>query len=90
MGFFVLYVQNGSVHSLRSLSFFVVFSAVSNGSRNCNAETEVYLDLLSTIPSAVIRSMNNYLLNKLMHDLRSKLIDMVVLMNYIDKRVHIS
>ena len=56
---------------LRSLSLFVVLHTVSNGSRYGNIEAIAYLDFLSTIPTALVRSMNNYLTDKLVQNHRA-------------------
>ena len=65
---------------LRSLSLFVVLHTVSNGSRYGNIKAIVNLDLLSTMPAALVRSVNYDLLNKFVHDLRRQLRDMLILL----------
>ena len=51
---------------LCSLSLFVVLHAVSNGSRYGNIETIVYLDLLCAVTAALVRSVNDDLLDQFM------------------------
>ena len=55
---------------LRSLSFFVVLHTVSNGSRYCDIEAIINVDLLCAVTSALIGGMNGDLLDKFVHDLR--------------------
>ncbi len=50
---------------VRILSLFVVLHTVSDSSCNCNVETIVDLDLLSTMPTALVRSVNDDLFNQL-------------------------
>ena len=75
---------------LRNLFLFVVFSAVSYCRSDSHIKSKVYLYLLSTMPIALFRSVNNYLLDKFMHDLGSKFRDMLILLHYLYKGVHIS
>ncbi len=74
---------------LRSLSLFVVFHAVSDGSSYSNIEAIVNLNLLSAMTAALVRSMNDDLLNKLVHYLRRKLCDMLILLYCFDESCHI-
>ena len=74
---------------LCSLSLFVVLHTVSNGSRYGNIKTIVNLNLLSAMTTAFIRSVNDDLLDKLMHDLRGKLRDMLILLYRPDECCHI-
>ena len=70
---------------LCSLSLFVVLHTVSDRSRYCDIEAIINVDLLSTMPTALMGSVNNDLLDKLMHDLRGKLRDMLILLYYSDE-----
>ena len=74
---------------LHSLSLFVVLHTVSNSSRYGNVETVVDLDLLRAMPAALVRSVNNDLLDKLMHDLRCQICDMLILLHHADECGHI-
>ena len=75
---------------LRSLSLFVVLHTVSDRSRYCDIEAIINVDLLCAVTAALIRSMNNDFFDKLMHDLRSKLRDTLILLHHADECGHIS
>ena len=47
------------------------------------------LNLLSTMPAALVRSVNDDLLNKFVHDLRCQLGDMLMLLYCSDESSHI-
>ena len=64
---------------LRSLSLFVVLHTVSSGSRYGNIEAIVYFNLLCAMTAALVGSVDNDFLDKLMHDIRSKLRDTLIL-----------
>ena len=64
---------------LRSLSLFVVLHTVSDRSRYCDIEAIINVDLLSAMPTALVGSVDNDFLDKLMHDIRSKLRDTLIL-----------
>ena len=74
---------------LRSLSLFVVLHTVSDRSRYCDIEAIINVDLLCAVTAALIRSMNNDFFDKLMHDLRSKLRDTLILLHHADECGHI-
>ena len=65
---------------LCSLSLFVVLHTVSNGSRYGNIEAIVDLNFLRALHNALVRGVDDDLLDKLMHDLRRKLRDMIILL----------
>jgi len=65
---------------LCSLSLFVVLHTISNGSRYGNIEAIVYIYLLSAMTTALIGSVYDNLTDKLMHDLRCKFSDMLILL----------
>ncbi len=74
---------------LRSLSLFFVLHTVSNSSSYGNIKAIVNLDLLGTMPAALIRSVNNDLLDKLVHDLGCQFRDMLILLNRLNESGHI-
>ncbi len=65
---------------LCSLSLFVVLHTVSNGSRYGNIEAIVYFNLLCAMTTALIGSVYDNLTDKLMHDLRCQLSNMLILL----------
>ena len=69
--------------------FFVVLHTVSDSIRYGNVETIMDLDFLRAMTAALVRSMNNDLLDQLMHDLRCQLRNMLILLYHLNEGVHI-
>ncbi len=69
---------------LRNLSLFIVLYTICDSSCCGNVESVVNFNLLSTMPTAFVRSVNEDLLNQFVHDLRGKFRDVFVLLHHLN------